>query len=83
MTKDAKQLALVKNYILSIRRIPILYAVAASQEIEKKQEEELRQALEIKRGERIFTFEPMNRDKVFQIFNSFFHYLLKDEYISA
>src|SRR3990172_633303 len=81
--KDAKQLALVKNYILSIRRIPILYAVAASQEIEKKQEEELRQALEIKRGERIFTFEPMNRDKVFQIFNSFFHYLLKDEYISA
>ncbi|MBI3754854.1 MAG: DUF4388 domain-containing protein [Deltaproteobacteria bacterium] len=81
--RDAKQLSSVKDYMLSLRRIPIIYAISARKDIERGQEEEFRRMLAIKREERIFTFEPMNHGKVFQIFSSFFSYLLKDEYISG
>ncbi|MBI5048397.1 MAG: DUF4388 domain-containing protein [Deltaproteobacteria bacterium] len=81
--EDIKQLAEVKNYILSIRRIPILHTVAVGHDIDRGQEEELRKILGMRRDEQIFIFEPANRDRVFQIFNTFFGYLLKDEYIST
>ena len=81
--KDIEQLVTMKNYILSIRRIPILHTFAAAHEIDKRQEEDFRKALGMKRDEPLFIFEPMNRDRIFQIFNTFFRYLLKDEYISA
>ena len=81
--KDIEQLVAIKNYILSIRRIPILHTFAAAHEIDKRQEEDFRKVLGMKRDEPLFIFEPMNRDRIFQIFNTFFSYLLKDEYISA
>jgi len=81
--KDVKQLALIKNYILSIRRAPVLHILGADHGSGKREEEEFRKTLEIKRDERIFTFEPAHRDNVPQIFTSFFGYLLKDEYIST
>ena len=81
--KDVKQLALIKNYILSIRRAPVLHILGADHGSGKREEEEFRKTLEVKRDERIFTFEPAHRDNVPQIFTSFFGYLLKDEYIST
>ena len=81
--KDIEQLVAIKNYILSIRRIPILHTLAVDSEVDKRQEEDFRKALGMKRDEPLFVFEPMNRDRIFQIFNTFFSYLLKDEYIST
>ncbi|MBI3753909.1 MAG: DUF4388 domain-containing protein [Deltaproteobacteria bacterium] len=79
----AKELVSFKNYILSIRRIPILHTFAADREIDTGVEEKLRRALGMRRDEPIFIFEPTNRDRVFQIWSAFFSYLLKDEYIAA
>lgn len=81
--KDAQQLAHIKNYISSVRRIPVLHAFAADHNIDRRQEEEFRKALGMRRDEQVFIFEPANRDMVFQILTGFFGYLLKDEYISA
>ena len=81
--KEARQLAYIKNSILSVRRLPILHTFATAHDIDKRQEEEFRKIMGMRRDEQIFIFEPANRDRVFQILNSFFGYLLKDEYISA
>ncbi|MBI3754904.1 MAG: DUF4388 domain-containing protein [Deltaproteobacteria bacterium] len=83
--KDAQQLAQIKHYISSVRRIPILHAFAVdhNNNIDRRQEEEFRKTLGMRRDEQVFIFEPANKDRVFQILNGFFGYLLKDEYISA
>lgn len=81
--KDAQRLAYIKNHTLSIRRIPVLHAFAVDHNIDRRQEEEFRKTLGMRRDEQVFIFEPANRDRVFQILSGFFGYLLKDEYISA
>lgn len=81
--KDINHLVSIKNYILSIRRIPILHTLTPDHVMDKREEEEFRERLEIRQDEQIFIFEPMNRNKVFQIFNGFFNCLLKDEYITS
>ena len=90
--KEARQLAYIKNSILSVRRLPILHIFAAEhspikdfgdRNIDKRQEEGFRKIMGMRRDEQMFIFEPANREKVFHIFNAFFGYLLKDEYISA
>jgi CheY-like chemotaxis protein len=81
--KEANQLAYIKNSILSVRRLPILHTIAAEHDIDKKQEEEFRKIMAMRRDEKVFMFTPANREKVFHIFSAFFGYLLKDEYISA
>lgn len=81
--KDAQKLLNIKSYIGSIRRIPILHAFAVDHHIDRRQEEEFRKALEMRRDEQVFIFEPANKDRVFQILTGFFGYLLKEEYISA
>ncbi len=83
MAEDMEKLASAKDYILSIRRTPVLYTLITGREGEGKKEEDFRKALDLKRDERVFAFESMNREKAFQILRAFFGCLLKDEYIAA
>src|SRR3989304_938930 len=81
--KNLQQLSLCKNYVTSIRRTPVVYGMVSVQDIVAKQEEEFRKTMEMKRGERIVVLEQMNNKRVSQFFNTFFNYLLRDEYISG